>query len=247
LAQGVVGPNDQLYTVSTSGKLRKERKLQTRIDFCGQNHSVTVNSVATGGLSATITSISAAPVGGDVIVKSDVFSRVSSVTALGSGQYVVVFERETNLVAADTPTLYQGYTSTIKLAPFHAGLVGRSKQFAQMQLHLRDESLSRLIISFSGATYGGSETVTWRATEISGGAGGGWGDEPWGYFPWGLADGINNLYGTQPAAIVRIYVPRFQQRNTFIQPTLEHASAGEAMNIQAVAFAVRAYGERTSR
>ena len=54
-------------------------------------------------------------------------------------------------------------------------------------------------------------------------------------------------YGTQPASIVRTYVPRFQQRNTFIQPTLEHASAGEAMNIQAVAFAVRAYGERTSR
>jgi len=119
------------------------------------------------------------------------------------------------------------------------------KQFAQMQIQLRDPSISNLTISVSGSTLGGSDTVTWNASELS--SSGGWGFEPWGFFPWGLGDGINNTYGTQPAPIIRIYLPIQQQRNTYIQPVFEHINAGEAINIQAVAFAVRAYGERTSR
>ena len=138
------------------------------------------------------------------------------------------------------------YTATIKLAPFHAGLVGRMKQFAQMQIHLRDESISSLRISFAGALYGGSDFVDWTASAAGGGSGG-WGDEPWGFFPWGLEDGIDNQYGTQAAAPIRTYVPIQQQRTTYVQPVLEHFNAGEALNIQAIAFAVRSYGERTTR
>jgi hypothetical protein len=78
-------------------------------------------------------------------------------------------------------------------------------------------------------------------------ASGGWGFEPWGFFPWGLADGIDIQYLTQPALIVRLYVPLFQQRNTFIQPYLVHRQGGESLDIQAMSWAMRAYAERVSK
>lgn len=243
--QGVIGPNDTLYLITTGNKIHKERKNQTKIDFCGQNYATTVNTVASDALSATITVTGAAPVAGDAIVKSDVFSKIVTVTG-GSNPFTVTFARATNLAASDSVILYAKYDSAIKLAPFHAGLVGRMKQFSQMQVHLRDEAISVLDISYTGATYGGSELITWRASAI-GSTGGGWGSLPWGFFPWGETDGINKTVGTRNAPIIRVYVPLFQQRNTFIQPFFEHKVAGEAINIQAIAFAVRSYGERTSR
>lgn len=243
--QGVLGANDTLYVVTSGNKINKERKNQTRIDFCGQNHAITVVSVAVDELSAIITITSKVPEIGDVVVKSDVFNRVTSVFGAAS-PYILTFERPTNLLAADSAVLYAKYDSTVKMAPFHAGLIGREKQFAQMQVHTRDESITSMDVSFTGAYYGGSEMVTWRRNAI-GATGGGWGSQPWGFFPWGEGDGINNTQGTRNAPILRVYVPLFQQRNTFIQALLEHKNAGEAINIQAIAFAVRPYQERVSR
>jgi hypothetical protein len=193
-----------------------------------------------------ITCSTRAPVNGDIIVQSDVINRVESSSLVSGNNYTVTFYRACNLVAANTPTLYEQYDSTIKLAPFHAGLVGRSKQFAQMQGHTKDESVTSVDISFSGNSYGESEVVTWSATEV-GAAGTGWGNQPWGYFPWGNSDGVNITYGTKNAPIIRIYIPLFQQRNTYIQPRILHPHAGEAINLQSLSFAVRAYGERVSR
>ena len=244
--QGIVGLSDTLYLISTDNKILKERKNQTRLDFCGQNHSLTVNTVTSDLTGANITCTTHTPVKGDVIVKSDVFNRIKTANLVSSNVFAVTFYRASNLVAADTPILYQKYNSTIKLAPFHAGLVGRSKQFAQMQMHTKDESVTTVDISFSGDTYGESEVVTWEATAI-GSTGAGWGNQPWGFFPWGNGDGVNITYGTKNAPIVRVYVPLFQQRNTFLQPRILHESAGEAINLQSVSFAVRAYGERVSR
>jgi hypothetical protein len=244
--QGIVGNSDTLFLISTDNRILKERKFQTRLDFCGQNHATTVVSVASDALTAVITCSTRAPTNGDIIVQSDVINRVESSSLVSGNNYTVTFYRACNLVAANTPTLYEQYDSTIKLAPFHAGLVGRSKQFAQMQGHTKDESVTSVDISFSGNSYGESEVVTWSATEV-GAAGTGWGNQPWGYFPWGNSDGVNITYGTKNAPIIRIYIPLFQQRNTYIQPRILHPHAGEAINLQSLSFAVRAYGERVSR
>jgi len=244
--QGIVGPGDTLYLVSTDNRVLKERKNQTRLDFCAQNHDITVNSVTSDLTGANITSLTHAPVKGDVIAKSNVFNRVKTAQLVTSNVYDVTFYRSSNLVADDTPIIYRKYDSTIKLAPFHAGLVGRMKQIAQMQGHTKDESVTSVDISFSGDTYGESEVVNWEASAI-GSAGAGWGNQPWGYFPWGNEDGINITYGTKNAPIIRIYLPLFQQRNTFVQARILHEHAGEAINLQSLSFAVRAYGERVSR
>lgn len=242
--QGLVGPSDTLYLITTGNLLYKERKNQTRIDFVGQNYAVTVTSVASGSLSAVCSlPASVVPEVGDIIVKSNVFNRVTAVSFISGTSFTLTFERMINLIAADSVTLYSKYNAQIKPAPFHAGLVGRSKQFSQMQLHFRDNSVSQLSILFAGDTYGSSEETTWSSILVSAG----WGGFPWGFEPWGLEDGVNIQRQTSPAPICRVYVPRFQQRGTFIQPIITHSRAGEAINLQAISFSVRAYNERVSR
>ena len=243
-AEGVIGPNDVMYYFNTTdNNIMRERKKQTKIDYCGQNHNGTVASVAAGQLSATITFTTVSPVAGDIIVISDVVNVITEVLTLSATSYTCTFQRQSNLVAADSIILYKGYTSTIKLAPFHAGMVGRTKQFSQLQVHFRDESCTRMNITFTGQTFGGSEATDWNANIVRAG----WGSFPWGFEPWGQQTSTVLLQGSQSAPVCRILVPRFQQRGTYIQPILENTIAGEPLNIQAMVFTVRAYNERVTR
>jgi hypothetical protein len=193
-----------------------------------------------------IVSSGVAPEEGYFIVKNDVITRLKSVTNVSGSNYSVEFYRETNLAAADSLTMYARIVSEIKMAPFHGGILERGKQFSQLQLHTRTPSITRLSITFTGQSFGGSEETDWLSPNVAS-ASGGWGFEPWGFFPWGLADGIDIQYLTQPALIVRLYVPLFQQRNTFIQPYLVHRQGGESLDIQAMSWAMRAYAERVSK
>jgi hypothetical protein len=178
-----------------------------------------------------------------MLIKNNVITHVDTIPELVSGnQYTFDVTNINNLEAADTPTLYARYERIIKLAPFHAGLVGRLKFFAQMSVHLRDNSMSKAEITFTGQTYGGSTPITWTSQTINEG----WGNFPWGFQPWGQETGIELTTGTTPAPVMRIYIPPFQARNTFIQPIISHIQAGEPTNIQAFSFAVRPYGERLS-
>ena len=240
---GVVGPNDSLYLVSNTNKIAKERKTNTKLDFSDQNHQITVVSVSFDKLSAVISIPTAVPEKGDVIVKNNIFSRINSVSLVAGTQYNVIFQKATNLLSMDIVFLYDLIESRVEMAPFHGGEVGRSKQFTQMQIHLRNPGISRLTISYSGYTFGGSDEIEWVAQTASGG----WGQESWGFFGWGQADAIDLTFGTEPAPVIRTYISRFQQRSTFLQPVLVHRESGESIDIQAMAFVVRPYMERVSK
>ncbi len=245
--QGVIGPNDTQYLITSSNIIKKERKTQTRIDYCGQNYAITISAVSSSKMSATVSSPNVVPAEGDVILKSDVFSRIKTVVALGSSIYTLTFRTSSNLVAADSLILYQGYETDVDFAPFHAGQVGMMKQFSQMQIHTRTPSITRLEISYSGYSYGGSNTTIWELSSVRDSGNLGWGQFPWGFEPWGQADAINIAQGTQPASPIRTYVPIFQQRNTFLKTRIKHREAGESLDIQAIDYAVRPYKERVSR
>lgn len=243
--QGLVGPSETLYLITTDNVIAKERKDQTRLDFTGQNYALTVVSIdSTDRLTATVTLGSGVvPEVGDIVYKDGAFSRITGVTLVSGVTWSLEFEIATSLNASDSVYLYSKYDSRIKISPFHAGLVGRMKQVSQMQLHFRDNSVTKLLITFSGDTYGGSEETNWETQLISAG----FGNFPFGFDPWGQDDGANIQRRTSPAPICRIYVPRFQQRGTFIQADILHSRAGEALNLQAMSFAVRAYNERISK
>jgi hypothetical protein len=242
---GVVGPNNTLYLINYAGKLMKGRKYGNKLDWVGQNYAITVTSVASDGLSALVTSTTYVPMPGDVVLKSDVFSRIASVDTITGTTFRIYFRAVTNLAAADAVNLYAGITSNVRMAPFHAGRIGLTKQFAQLELSTRGPSVSRMAITFTGQTFGGSEETEWLSANVS--QSGGWGEAPWGFFPYGQTDGIDNLYSTQPAPVIRLYVPQFQQRNTFIQTVMNHREGGEAIEVQAMTWSVRPYRERTSK
>jgi hypothetical protein len=242
--QGVVGPLDTLYLVTLDNKIIRQRKTQTRIDYCGQNYGVTVTAVS--GATATVSSPDTTPAEGDVILKSDVFNRIKTVTDLGGNSYALVFRATTNLAVSDSLDLYKAYETEVVFAPFHAGQVGLMKQYAQLQIHTRTKSVTRLEITFSGYSYGGSEVTTWDASAVSGTASG-WGLFPWGFEPWGEQDAIDIAQETEPAPPIRMWIPQFQQRNTYLKTRLVHNEAGESMDIQALSYAIRPYRERVSK
>ena len=239
---GAVGPGNVLFLIS-GNKILKERKKQNRIDYCGQNVAVTVISVASNKLSAVI-SMTGSPVVGDIIEKTNIFSRINAVTAAGAN-WTVGFAYPTNLVAADSKFLYRSYQSQWIMAPYHAGAVGREKIFSQMQIHCRTPSLTRLLCDFTNQSFGGDATTEWKAEDVKPTEG--WGLVPWGLFSWGLEDGIRNVYNTVPAPIVRLYVPLFQARSTYIRAVLTHKEAGESIDAQAIAWVVRGYNERVTK
>lgn len=242
--QGLVGPDDKLFLINMANKIKKERKNSNRLDYTGESYSATCVSIAADKRSGIFTTSPITPVVGDVFVYLNIISKIQSVTPVG-GTFQIGFVAASNIVAAAAIILYQKFDSTIKMSPFHAGAIDRHKQFAQMQVHTKGPDITALDISFSGDTFGSSEVTNWRQDLV--GATGGWGEFPWGFEPWGLDSGIELTYSTQPATIIRTYVPLFAQRGTFIQAILEHKTGAEPMNIQSLGFDVRGYGERVTR
>lgn len=239
----IVGPGDALHYIGLNGKLYKERKNQSKLDYTGQNYTLTVASVSVDTVTVTFTGTSVIPEIGDIVVKSDVINRVASVSVVGA-TVVVAFQRGTNLLVADTPTLYGKYLSSIRFAPLHAGDATRSKHFSIFQAIFRNASCSALTCFFQSDRFGGSESIDWVSdinTQV------GWGLEPWGLFPWGDAETINLEYTTGPNTSLRTYVPRFAGRGKYLQPVLEHDQAGEQFVLQSIGVAVRGYGERTTK
>lgn len=244
ILSGRVGTNDTLFWIDRNNTIKKERKNFNRIDFCGQNYVANVNSVSTDKKSAVISTV-AAPIVGDVLILGNIVNRIKSVTNVSTNLWNVAFRNPTDLVLTDDPMLYRAYNTTIKTSPFHAGAIGRAKQFAQMQLHLRDNSVRNLNITFGGQAYGSSPTVDWSSEPID--TTPGWGLAPWGLFGWGQTDSTDITYKTEQAPVVRVYIPLIAQRSTFIQPIINHPNAAEEINLQALTYAVRGYNERVTK
>jgi hypothetical protein len=241
---GVVGPSGILYLITTQNKILRERRSETRIDYADEFYSSSVIGVSGDGTVIDFTVSGVVPESGDILVLGNIINRIkTNPLFLNVNTYRATLQSPSTLIVGDTPIFYKSIRSTIGTAPFHAGLVGRSKQFAQMQLHFRSDQCSRLEIFFTGDVYLGSDSIVWEAL---------WNRAGWGYFPWafdffGQGTGIDLPIGTSPGPICRIYVPIQQQRSSFIQTYINHTEAAEAINLQAQSWAVRSYAERVTR
>lgn len=239
--EAVVGPNDVLYALDLDDNILRERKSQTRYDYSDQNHDITIDAI--DGLTLTVTMFDI-PRKDDMIVKDEVITWIETdPIALDPTTYTFEVNSLNNLEVGDAVILYGRILSRIKWSPFHGKSVGVMKLWNQMLITLRMPGITRAVLYFSGYNYGGSEEINWESLQ----QGGGWGEQPWGLFPWGQQEGIELTQGTQPADPIRVYIPQFQARTTFLQPILEHSRAGEPLEIQSIGFLFRAYKERPTR
>lgn len=245
-SQSAIGPNDTMYYIGLDNNLFVERKTQTAYDFSDQNYDVTISSISADGTTGTITLATSAyfPKEGDMFVSNDVITWLDQDPILVTGNtYSCVFTPNNNLTAGLVTILYASFYHIITFSPYHAGMLSRMKLFSQFMVHLRNSSMTKAIITFSGYALGGSGQIIWASTLTAQG----WGNPPWGFFGWGQENTINLTIGTAPAGVVRTYVPPYQARTTFIQAGIEHRKAGEALEIQAISYVVRPYAERVTR
>lgn len=241
--QAIIGPEDRMYYITLDNKIQRERKEQTAIDYSDQNYDVSIDAI--DGTAATITVSGGLPKEGDMIVKDDVITWIDSEPVLVSGNtYTVVFNASNNLAQGDNEIIYTSFYHRIKFSPFHGGELSKMKLFSQFMMHFRNNYMTKAIMSFTGYALGGSGSVDW-STPLTNSQG--WGSEPWGFFGWGEGNGIDLPIGTGPAGVMRILVPAFQARTTYIQAEFEHRKAGEPLGIQAISYVVRPYNERVTR
>ena len=240
---GVVGPRDTLYQITTDNRILKERKSQTKVDFADQNYPTTITAISGDTITFTVPS-GIIPERSDMLVYGGNLNRLETTPiVVGLNTYQGNFEVASTWNVGDSPTLYKKIFSRIITSPFHAGQVGRMKQFAQMQIHTRNGAFTAAKIYFIGDGFLGSSEVDWVAINRRLG---------FGYFPFGFdffgqSYGLNLQTGTLAGPICRIYVPIQQQRNTYIQAVIEHEHAGESIELQSIDWAMRAYGERVTK
>jgi hypothetical protein len=229
------GPDSVMYYVDQDFNIQRERRRNDRIDYSGQNHSVTVDAVRFDGLEADLTTTGYEIKAGDMVLKDEELSVIVDSVFVSGNTYNVLFNRNSNLVVTDVIELFEGYTSKMKFTPYSGGLVGRLKQFGQFQAHFRDRTCNALDIYFTNDFFD-ERTVLADPQNI----------KLWTSF---FTDtGSTDLtLGTDAAPITRLYVPRKLQRGTFIQIVIESILAGDTISLQALDFAVKTYGERVSR
>jgi len=252
------GPDRTLYISALSENsdtvIKRQRHSFTLIDYSNQFAVGTCYALSAKTVYAVMVSgIIFVPVAGDVLLVSGVIYRIVGVAVNGIG-YTLTFANNTSI--STTPStaanFYQGFQSDIKFAPFHAGEVGREKMFSQFQMHLRQQNLTNMQLSFSNAQVSAIGTQDWDILNISESAGfdtQGWGDDPWGLFPWGQpsGQGVALLTGTTPSVIVRTLIPSVSARSTFIQAILGIRQACEPLFIQSISYMVRGYNERVTK
>lgn len=242
-AQAEIGPSDIMYYISIDNRLLRERKNQTAIDYSDQNYTISIDAITETTAQITVTG-SYTPLEGDMIVKGEVITWiVAEPVAVSGTTFNIEISDQNNLLVLDVVSLYAAMEHTIRFSPFHAGLLSKMKVFSQFQVHLRNNAMTKAIISFTGYALGGSGQTIWESLLTFEG----WGFFPWGFEGWGQGNGIDLSIGTTPAPVVRVLIPAFQARNTFIQSQIEHRKAGEPLNIQAISYVVRPYDERVTR
>lgn len=233
---------DILYYINSSSALQKERKTQTKLDYCGQDYAVSIVAVASDRMSAELSIVGTTATVGDVVVVDDIISRIVDIVTV-SGISTYYFAATVNFDVSDTGRIYKAITSRLTTSPVTAGDVSKMKQFPEVQIHFRNRSCSALTVSYYSDSLLGSSTQPWTSYIQADG----WGSQPWGLFPWGEAEGTDLILGTQANQPLRLWTPVEVQRSSWIQLRMTHSRAAEPFEIQALVFTVRPYSTRVNR
>lgn len=238
MKRGVIkSSDDRYYTIDLNGAVLKERKDQTKLDYCGDSTtSVTVSAVAVDGESATMTSVLVIEEG-DIFVYDNTINRVTGVSGT-----TISFLNPVNFEAGDAITHYKRIISEFTFTPIVSGNTGTLTQFSEQTLQFRNNACTKLQLSWlndnSETGYRGWEVVTNTA---------GWGEAPWGDFPWGQGETIDLDYTTNMNQPSRVFIPIQVQVGSWLKIRIKHLVAGETINLQEINVLTRNISSRIAK
>ena len=191
------------------------------------------------------------PTAGDAIVAENRLYKIESIAKYSNSAYIAMIQTAYKSTSDTLAFVNQAYRTLIKFTPLVFGQAGMLKQFSEFQANFRNfQSCSNLALDFSSDSVVSSTKQQWNFKVGTAGDGpsfGGWGELEWGNFPWGGEASIQRVYTTQPAVILRTYVPKEVFVGTFIQPIIDHKIAGEPLELQSISVFAKTVSQRTSR
>lgn len=197
---------------------------------------------------AVVTSV--APTDGDAVFsKNKIFQVVSKYTYPSTNLSNLNFVNNYSLSSFDFVKLGKAIQNYVRFSPINAENIGNLKQAPEFQCSFRNTiSCSKMRVSFSTDSKVNAVVTNWdnlRDGKLA--TFGGWGQLPWGQFGWGAEASINREFQTQPAAILRTYLPLDAMLGTFVQVVLDHRRAGESIDLQSMSLLTEQATSRTSR
>ena len=191
------------------------------------------------------------PTAGDAIVAENRLYKIESIAKYSNDYYIAQIQAPYKPTSSALAFVHQSYRTLLKFTPLLFGQAGMLKQFSEFQANFRNsQSCSNLALDFSSDSVVSSTKQQWNFKVGTAGDGpsfGGWGELEWGNFPWGGEESIQRVYTTQPAVILRTYVPKEVFVGTFIQPIIDHKIAGEPLELQSISVFAKTVSQRTSR
>ena len=192
-----------------------------------------------------------APSAGDAIVAENKIYKIESIFKYNSTSYVTTLQNSYKPTSTALAFVNQAYRTLIKFAPLTFGQAGILKQYSEFQATFRNfQSCTAVALDFASDSVTSSSKQQWNykvGTDGTAPSFGGWGELEWGNFPWGGEASIQRVYTTQPAVVLRTYVPREVFIGTFIQPIIDHKVAGEPLELQAISLFSKPVTQRVSR
>jgi len=207
--------DDKLYMAKPSGQVMVERKSFTNDDYADEEFAVTISSVVSN-TSIVLSSITNVSIG----MTLGQGGRTAYISDISGTTLTIV---STSGFLAGAATVYTPITNRIQWAPIDVENPGILKQFSECSFFFRNAAFLSIDAGFKNNIYNIEDTVS-----IENKAGIGWGNSPWGDQPWG------SVLGGQ--VILRTYVPRSQQRASWIQLSLQTEEAFTGFSLQGLAI-----------
>jgi hypothetical protein len=228
--------NDTYYTITTGNVITKERKSQTKLDYCDyETSTVTVNSVS--GSTADITSTLSLEVG-DIIVYNNVINRITAVVNSS-----ITFYQTVNFIAGDSVTHYKRIVTRVITAPEYGGNPTQLKHYSEISMAFRNSVCKSTQVGFISEAFE-TDYYDWTApvdTTL------GWGTQPWGISQWGGDESIITVLETYSSQPLRSFIPHLVQYATWLKVKINHFNAGESINLQTINLKSRKVSERISK
>lgn len=216
--------NKLFMAQADTGQILIERKTFTNSDYADEQYSVTIASVD----SDTQVTLSDASdvVAGMTLVQG---FRQAYIEEVNGNVLTIV---ETSSLTTGAATVYTPIDNYIQWPPIDAENPGILKQFSEISLFFRNTAFSQIQAGFETNISKSRQFVD----VVNNSGVGGWGNFNWGELPWG------GNYGGQ--TVLRTYVPRDQQRASWLTLSLRTQEAFTGFSLQGVSII---YNPMTSR